>query len=344
MGSYCISCVASGQVISERVRCAMLPILRSRSYSQVTLTDNEGTRKDYGPSRDTTHPGGIWAPFAPFVRGTYVDYGRMEPSDTLTNRQALVYLFQELARTSPVVETEDSSADRGRFDFKAFLDKSTPLLKSLLEQRPPDDEVLQALSFKELLDAWDYVAEGTREGQVFARKYDGPLVPVQFASFHHAAFDHLRDLGIEKESYSGRSWALEDLLPRELTELMNEDRNSENPSSEFQRFFRQTQVLDSLNLGLSYDVHELRLAYRPAQQKLVEQFVDGKLSLGKVVEALMPSMAGVYVMKAMDDLNLRLAPSSYAGQDYDNEVGRAYAKFVSAVSKAATKELKALYL
>lgn len=94
MGSYCISCVASGQVISDRARCVMLPILQSHSYNPVKTPLGESVQEHYGPSKYTTHPGSFWHPFSTFVTGTYVDRGRMQPDDTFINRQALLHLYE----------------------------------------------------------------------------------------------------------------------------------------------------------------------------------------------------------------------------------------------------------
>ena len=45
-------------------------------------------------------------------------------------------------------------------------------------------------------------------------------------------------------------------------------------------------------------------------------------------------------MSGLDSLNLKISPIVYATQDYDNSIGRDYAKFIRTVSSKVSKQQK----
>ena len=73
-----------------------------------------------------------------------------------------------------------------------------------------------------------------------------------------------------------------------------------------------------------------------------ELIKDGKLSEYSH-KKLKESMGFGYIMEGLNELNIKISPMVYSGQDYDNSIGKAYAKMIKTVSAQITKQQKARY-
>lgn len=337
MGSFCISCGVSGQVIADDDKCVVLPVIQQSTFEPVEMTLGGQTYSLLGVANSTCHPGSHGAPKGGFVTGTYADYGCICPDDTVTNRRVMVEFFVGLVKNSPVVEKGSNSCHDIPFDIKAFIADKAPVLKGGLSLVSCfDSGFLEELDFDELVTIWNYVWECTQEHRLFCRDGSGRIRPVQFAAFHSVSFRHLVEYAMGLKGWNDEPYELGAFLKRQLTEL----EEKEVDASEDKKFFLRLRVRDRLTLNMSDSVNSLLYPFLDEHFDLLDKYLDERLEFEDYVEAMRPSMEGVYALKGMSCLNLKFSPIVYAGQDYDNSQGRAIAKLVSSISKDINKERK----
>jgi hypothetical protein len=93
------------------------------------------------------------------------------------------------------------------------------------------------------------------------------------------------------------------------------------------RFFEEFSLIGSFERGLSQvDTGGLRSS--------VQRHLENELSLDALFEKALPFMKDRYALSALETLNLYLSPMVYAGQDYSNDIGTMYTRFVLDVSAA----------
>lgn len=341
MGSFCIECGVSGQVIADDDKCLAIPIIQQSTFRPVEMTLDGQAYSLYGVANSTCYPGAHWAPIGGFVTGKYADYGRIEADDTPTNRRAMVDFFVELVRNAPVVAQGENSCHDIPFDIKAFIaDKAPVLAERLRTLRRYDHVDPVGLDFTELATIWEHLWDVTHEHRLFCRDHSSRIRPLQFAAFHRVSFDHLVQYTNGLKGWHGESYELGAYLKRQLEELSTEAAGLTDEDAGSKKFFLRMRLRDQLSLHMSDCVHKLLLPYMGEHLDLLDKHLDEGVSLEDYIEAMRPSMEGVYALKGMECLNLKFSPVVYAGQDYDNTQGREVAKFVSAVSKEITKQRK----
>ncbi len=76
---------------------------------------------------------------------------------------------------------------------------------------------------------------------------------------------------------------------------------------------------------------------------LAEEFVETRTLSAESKEQIVDLLNTRYLFAGFENLNIKIQPMVYNGQDYDNSVGKAYAKFVRSVSAQVTKKQKERY-
>lgn len=122
--------------------------------------------------------------------------------------------------------------------------------------------------------------------------------------------------------------AMKEILPRIVDAV--EDTTA---SEEFRDFFTYSVFKERLVLEMSDCTHNLLFPFWDEHLRLLSMHLRQKLTLAEYVEAMRPSMAGIYALKGMDRLNFKFSPVIYAGQDYHNDLGQEVVKFFTAVSQ-----------
>ena len=338
MGSYCITCSASGQVIAEGDPCVAVPIIQQSTFNPVELMLDDQPYSLYGVANTTCYPGSHWAPKGAFVTGTYADYGYIDPEDTPTNRRAMAELFRTLWKNAPIVKEGKNPSHEIPFDLKTFAGIAAPTLAERISaSRTYDNVNIDGVPFPELQRTWEYVWGVANEHRLFCRDGSMRIRPLQFAAFHRVTFDHLVAFTNKQVGWDNTSFALDAFLLRQIAELTEEEAA---PNGKSQAFFMREAFIERLKLGMSDSVGNALLPFREDVYRLLTARMDTGLSQAEFLADMTPIMAGVYSIAAMNQLNLRFNPIIYAGQDYDNRQGKAIAKFISGVSREVTKARK----
>lgn len=182
---------------------------------------------------------------------------------------------------------------------------------------------------------------------MFWRQHTGAMRPMNFAIMHRAAFDELVAttnawVGWNDESYDMRAFfdrALAAVTARiaELdAEVQAETDTTEKERKSMRKYFAFDRFREALRRvggaeGSSYPAENAVFMYAG------DAYLDGKVTEDKLFEMLKPWLQVRYACSALEALNLHFEPMVYASQDYSNEIGSSYARFVGKVSSVVTR-------
>lgn len=333
MGSFNTSCMVSQQTIVPGAHAVILPISQQATYNPVELVKNGKELSQYGFAHTSCYPTAFWGYAGPMIRGEYDDYGRFELFDTPENQNNLVSFFNTLLKDAFTTKQGENQYHDHAFDIHAIYDSK------------------KEYSFEELVAIWEKVWDVSQENRLFASDYKGHPRNLQFGVVHQAAADHLINSVEKSKSYSGQSYEqktyfadyVQNYFKRTIEIL---DSMPEMNGNKMTFFAIQLASLSNYRLGeqegcyLSHhydsykEVIEIIKAADITGQELPSETVD---ALFEVFEAQIQHR---YLHVGLDSFNIKLSPMVYASQDYDNSMGKSFAKMIKTVSAQVNKQIK----
>ncbi len=349
MGSFNTACFVSRQTIASGDACMVTPIMMQSTYRPVELTYGEETSQQYGPCSSTCYPTRFWKPVGSFFEAEYDDYGRVTLTDSKVNRFRLKEFIREALQMTPVVAQGENQYHDVAYDLVKFMTEKAPALLAYLtakrgEELPAYDG---DLFFAQGVACWEYIYEVAQEQRMFWRDYKGVMRPMNFAIMHRAAFDGLVAMtnawvGWDKESYEMRTFfdrALGEAKQR-MAELDAEAEGASDMNEKQRKHMRKYFAFDRFreamrrvggSEGSSYPSEHV--VYMEAS----DAYLDGKLTDDQLFDIMKPWLEIRYACSGLEALNLHFEPIVYASQDYSNEIGDSYAKFVAKVNAQVTR-------
>lgn len=330
MGSFNTTCFASQQTIAGRDPCVVIPIIQAHGYEKIPVKLGDEAHSLFGVTASTCYPSAFWKPLAAGIECEYYDYGQVELIKTQRNSDIILGFISTLLSKSGVVEQGDNQYHDVPFDIRAFVKENTPNLlaavtESALSSVPVDD------IWDNLATVWDYIWEAAQEHRLFCADYKG-MFPAQFAIMHRSAFDNLAESVAQSTTWNDESLAYEATFKRafvNLTEITEDMPNEKAQAAlNFLRSYKFSQDIRRIGAmeGLYYPGEDTVL------NNAIDAFFDKSIDEQGLFERIKPLLELRYMVSGLAGLNLHFSPMVYASQDYSNEIGRAYAKFVSEVS------------
>jgi hypothetical protein len=359
MGCFNITCFASNQTIAPGDACRVLPILQQSTYSAVALTQGEHQAQAYGASHSTCYADAFWAPAGGFVQAVYDDYGRVKLQlDPLMRAHVLGMLENLYQRGWTSAAGENPSHDLP-FDLKGFLAEKAPGVARLFSggdafsraASQPDAAWQGGALDDELNACWDYVWEVAREQRLFASSYQGVPRAHLFAVMHEQVYQTLVGRMAGARDWGGNTYEPRAHLAGRLAEghsriaerkktLAEKDPTLLGDKADMMTGFWLSDVLrDTLSRASGQGGTVAGVASSLTMEWGLA-FADGKMTEEALIESMVPLLQDQYALGALNDLNLRITPLVTAGQDYDNEIGRAYADFIAQASRRVTRARK----
>lgn len=351
MGSFNTTCFASNQTIASGDNCHVLPILQQSTFDLVTVTLLGKTEQLFGIANSNCYSDCFWRPAGSWIPATYDDYGRVQLQLDALTRNKLLTFFLGVYKNCPQVVQGDNPCHDLPFDFPSFLREKAPdvlQVLSAVRQYEQSASVEGDALDEELTACWDYVFEVAAKNRLFMRDASGKkLRPLQFAMLHDRAFDSLIALVSATKGWDDESYEPEAFLQRtfdgataasnERLELSTEeDPTRTGLMKNFLFASSWREGLSRLDVGNNYP----RAMETGMTHRLCEKLAAGVITKEEFFEAFKPLLRDRYVLAGLNSMNLRISPMVYAGQDYSNSEGAAYAQFVATVSKGVTKDRK----
>jgi hypothetical protein len=349
MGSFNTTCFASNQTIAPNELCRVMVISQNATYSPVALTQDDKDFELYGVSSSTCYANAFWEPVTSFLPAKYDDYGRVElllGEHAMANRTRaqMLHLFHALLSSCPKTKKGENSCHDLDFNFGEFLEGQAPTVRQLLAENQLAKvlkDVPEGLD-GELLACWEYMADRMHEHRLFFRKAGRVVRPMQLAILHEHAYQSLVAEAATYKTWDGQSKEQTAVLARMLASARKRSEGSLDLDIAPDRVpiykaFRMAEVLREALSDAGGDVRYYSSHENSILNSLGAGLVLGRHTDEEAMGILRPLLDDRYALAALSGLNLHLAPMSYAGQDYSNEEGQRYARFVADVSHKVTR-------
>lgn len=311
MGSFNTKCFASNQTIAPGDKCYVIPIRQQSTFEAVEVEVNGKTHSVYGPASSTCHPDAFWTPVTMPLAATYDDYGLVELSDTKHNRYLLQRFFAYLQDSAAVTKQGSNEWHDTAFNLKQFVDEKAP------------NEI----------QCWQYFHEAVRSQRVFLASRHGRIASLGVAIMHERAYAKLLEMQSAGTSWNGMPLELRKYFDACVAECRTKENSAEDAFYDGDFQYQLIELLRQAN-GSS-------LGYLTGQDLLVygcQKLAKGEISEEKAFDAIKPLLEFWYVNAGLEALNIQYAPQVVAAQDYSNEVGQAYQKFVSDVAVGVSRD------
>lgn len=334
MGSFNTTCFVSNQTIAPGDKAIILPIKQQSSYRKIDLEADGVEVKQASFCSSTCYSTRFWSWAGPMIIGEYDDYGRFAIDDTEENFTHMRRLFDSLHSSAVKTLAGENEYHEHPFDMHTLYDPA------------------KEYTFDELHEVWDNVWDvAAREHRVFVKEYNGLLVPFTFAVMHKTAGDELITMMENQKGWRDESNKRFDMVKRKYMEVEKDIKEMlSNPEERILRFMLERELtLDRFgsyeggSFDRYYDVEVEEIQKILAECYLATGVAVSDMAINRCLEVLKPIIDMGYISYGLNALNVSISPMVYAGQDYSNEMGQDYAKFIKKVSAAVTKGRKDHY-
>lgn len=333
MGSFNTTCMVTQQTIVPGADVIILPIHQQTSYQAFELLKDNKEISQFGLSRNNCYPTSSWGYAGPMFTGQYDDFGRFELSDSVENHTHLISFFNHLLSSS--YSTKPDENDR----YVAFD------MASLYTSK-------KEYSFSELHTIWNRLFEVTQDNRLFISVQNHP-VNLQFAVIHRAAADYLIEYVAQQKSRQDISYEQKTYFKNYIqkrTEHLIKVFAEKKVFNEILDFFSFEIISlsgfcfgeqEDCTISSHYDIGKLiRIEFEDFMAKnegatcFSDTLIDNLFNLFKT------QIDHRYLHTGLDYFNIRLSPMVFSPQDYDNSLGKNYAKMIRSVSSQINKDIK----
>ena len=338
MGSFNTTCFLTGQTIAPRDRAYIFPIQQSIGYKNIEFKPNKlDINSAIQPYDSTCYSNAFWQSMGGMISCEYDDYGRFIVDQTKLNA----------GNIAKFLSTDFLTTIAGGNQFHDL-----PFDKNELDLSDP----IAALD-----SVWDVMVH---EGRVFTYKsYNRQPCKVGFAVVCAPAFDIAVENYGKLKDWDGNSLDIDSQVGRIMTALNFAWDTSSDIKVKCKNLLSDPEFKDCV----TFDIADLsdeeiekvisNIASYKVTNTIHEMFGSGagyrfqhRIELNHIVESGKPEGERAKNVEAfiracvaersffcyLEALNAKIQPIVYACQDYDNEIGRAYAKLVAETQKIVT--------
>lgn len=316
MGSFNTTCFASGQTISDGNDCYLFAIERSADYRPTKVNRDGETALATASHSSTCYANAFWNPASYLFKAKYADYGQFEVEDCIEIQEFFTYIEKHGYNS----ESGENSSHDVPFSINKFKE------------------------FTDFDEKWEYFWEAAiRCNRVFVNgSNDNAPAQISFAVISTQAVEYLIKQTESFERYDDESNVRKDRIDPMLAKMQKRlDFSLSRGNVDFAAFGVADVISDETK------AREVIMPFSESRYhecaSLAEEFVKTRTLSAESKEQIVDLLNTRYLFAGFENLNIKIQPMIYNGQDYDNSVGKAYAKFVRSVSAQITKQQKIRY-
>lgn len=333
MGSFNMECFASKRIIKPGDICYLMAIYQQKGYSQLELSLNnkQTTFESYAAS--LCYSNCFWAPVRSVIQVKYSDYGNFSFVRSAHNKLQILALFNLLnARLYAVKQGNNQYHEQG-IDFQELYQPS------------------KNYTWEQLEEIWEVFWEVQKSARTIVDVGSSSRA-LAFACMHKKAYRYFEEYFQTQEYYTGKT--LVQKVDEELFEYAQEvfevlkEKNQEKRS--FKEVCEQDAFLDSIFQKLLFSwfgteaywsrVHVSDPQLKVNALKTIYNFIRDNPEattvsiqcVNKLKQNFHLGYCAYVVYTGLSCFGIKFSPSTFASQDYSNEMGQAYAAFVAAVN------------
>lgn len=341
MGSFNTTCFVSHQTIKPGQKVYVTALYQSYDYAPVEVTHEvfPGNIQIYSVVANrgsTCYPTAFWTPLSEYITAEYSDYGAVTIDNTPENLRKVRSLVAQLTKACPTVELGSNE-----YHDVAFNLKTKP-------------ELTIDSSYEDHVAIWDHIWEAVFEDRAFIVRGKQTAL-LGFSIMLQVTGDYLVTLTEKSTDWNNNPMDMKSLLERKTNDFisrfknMAEDTHKDNAKvKDFVVTFASQELFRLADFGISDTRLPINLEpttelYEAlaSQYKVTADLINPITAetLDKLYKSLYSSLQFLYIDSGVCQLNLKYSPMIYAGQDYDNEIGRNYLKLVQHVAAEIKKEI-----
>lgn len=293
MGCFNTTCFASMQTIKPGERCYVIPIVQNLDYGPVKLHRNKRDAEVVAPFNSTCYPNAFWEPVGRPILAVYDDYGTMKFDEQEWNLTRIKNLLSKGVKQWYDAEEGENSAHDLAFE-------------------------LSKIDLEKPIDTLQYVWEAAFEQRVFWADYQNRPCMFTFAVVCEYAYKNLIEHTQTLKGWDGKSLRIKSRMVKIMKEVCDG-----------MKLYDTSPILTHDLVERFYRLDDGRCPWSLEITKVIECFRNDILKKFEVKEILTGFMLEKYFHAGLTNLNIRYIPMVYAPQDYSNELGREYKKFVN---------------
>lgn len=333
MGSFNMSCFASGHNIAPRNKATIIPIFQQATYRPVELSLGDLKFSQYGIANTICYSDCFWGYAGPLIEGIYDDYGSFHLVENDNNIANIVSFFNILhEKLFKVAEGENSAHDLA-IDFQAMYSPQ------------------ENYSFDQLVAIWQEMWSVGQENRLFINQKDSPR-QLQFALLHNKAYKVLAELcskiTLSDESLDDRvNQFIEKsflFVVRPFQNAMKYPDMQDMLEDNLDYGFEHLSNLQGMHFGngMDYvDIYNHKKLLRPIIEAFVKKNPDARsfdeATIKKIKKILVTVIKHRIINFGINHYDVKLRPMTYGYQDYNNSVGKNYLHFIEAVNAPKKK-------
>lgn len=329
MGSFNMTCFASQHTISYKNKVIILPISQKATFEPVELSLGDLYISQYGFANTICYPDAFWGYAGPIIEGTYHDYGQFHLTESINNQRNIIHFFNILHEKLFKVKQGSNSSHDLPIDFQSMYDPT------------------KEYSFCELHKIWNDMWQVGQENRLFIKK-NNSASQLQFALLHHKAYKFFENY-CNTLTYNGKNMDVifDDFIQSKDLFLMN-------PMKDLVKFPDMKEALedlldygagsvlnlDSFHFGNSFHYNNLY----GGKKEIIEVLQDfykkhptdktfNKTTVNKIKKICATALKHRMIHVGLEHFNIKLSPMTYGYQDYNNEGGKNFSKFIQTVNK-----------
>lgn len=305
MGSFNTTCFASYQTIASGDKCYIIPIVASLGYNPVEISLGDKKYSKFGVTESTCYASAFWKPIGRPIAAAYDDYGQVIIDPAQDNLLILSNFLEENKKKFYKAEQGKNEYHEQAFDPEK-LDPVDPI-KSL-----------------------DYMWRTLQSFRIFFNHYHGEPVQFSFAIIAKDSADYLVKYVEKAKNWENQSLKIGSVATR-FKNNCNDILKDIDSLKRSGVLMIERELNNYLDRGESYNVviHE--------KWDIINNILENKTVGTNDLKSFKQFLREKYIFNGLDCFNIKIQPMFYASQDYDNSVGKAYAKFVSEVSVVMCK-------
>jgi hypothetical protein len=338
-----------------------MPVVMRTERESYLVSTGESEGRVAPLARMRCYPNAFWTPIWGCFEAEYDDYGRVQLIDTEVQRRRLVAFFAALVQREIAVEAEYLHSIEQPACLSEFLDAEAPAVAELVAhfnaERPEGESHEERLAprfdystriaaerlheedvWEQLQAVWEYLWDEARDGSLYVSNRSA-AVPLQFAVLHEFAAENLIDVLESKSTTTSpliRRERFERCLKRSkmLTQMHKRKRPKFTVKAANEYFMTWLEAKDILE-----DIASFESVDYPEETefwKLVAAYADKAITAEDLFAEVRPMMDMRYIMLGLESMDLRIMPLVTTGQDYRNEMGQRYARFIASTSSKVT--------
>ena len=335
MGSFNTACFASRQVITPGDQVVLIPIMQYVG-EPVEIIDRFKTGESLfplAPFQTTCYSTCFWRYFSQFIEAEYDDYGEFTFTESPDNIERVRHMLKKL----------------GDEMFETKLGENQYHDVAINIPKIDDNSDLEAIKL-----AWGEIMNGVFESRVFVKNFYGRPVAFSIASMLRITFDELLSIVSKEKLYDGTKLDIDSMCIHgfksgfSLFSDIDESTEKYLASNLVSLAFNNARYLGGYSgIEVEHPINSSKIDEDAALLAFRQYTTSGNKDFSAMVELVKPKvewpMKNLLVNAALGRMEIRIEPSYYVGQDYSNDIGVMYKKFVTKVSKEHTKSLKEKY-